>query len=101
MSYYGVWGGILGHSIDVRVGHVICRQLGYSGAKHVFRESVFGFRNGPLFEKRINCNGNESAISQCTIFTTDERNYGYYFYTRYRAGVKCVESQVEISQGGY
>ena len=105
VSYYGVWGGILGRSIDVRVGHVICRQLGYSSAQQVFRKPVFGYMRGPFLVKEIRCSGNESAISQCTIiiFTTDEMNYWYYFYTyrRFRAGVKCVESQVEISQGGY
>ena len=96
-----MWGGIWGGSIDVRVGHVICRQLGYSGALQVFRQSEFGFRNGPLLEKGITCNGNESAISQCTIFTIEHLIYMHYVATGYGAGVKCVESQVEISKGGY
>ena len=99
VSYYGVWGGIWGRSIDVRVGHVICRQLGYSGAQQVFGNSVFGYMKSPFLVKEIRCNKNESAISQCTIiiFTIDELDD----YRKFRAGVKCVESQVEISQGGY
>ena len=101
VSYYGVWGGIWGHSIDVRVGHVICRQLGYSGAQQVFRKSVFGSMRSPFLVKGIRCNGNESAISQCTILTIDERNFWDYFDPGYGAGVLCVESQAEISKGGY
>ena len=100
VSYYGVWGAIWGHSIDVRVGRVICHQLGYSDAQQVFRKSVFGFMKSPFLVKGISCNGNETAISQCTILTIDDRNYWYYFHPGYGAGVQCVESdQVEISKG--
>lgn len=102
VSYYGVWGAIWGHSIDVRVGRVICHQLGYSDAQQVFRKSVFGYMKSPFLVKRISCNGNESAISQCRILTIDDRNYWYYFHPGYGAGVQCVESdQVEISKGAY
>ena len=101
VSYYGVWGGIWGHSIDVRVGHVICRQLGYSGAQQVFRESVFGDMKSPFLVKEIRCNGNESAISQCTILTIDEVGFWDYFDPEYGAAVLCVEYQADISKGGY
>ena len=101
MSYYGVWGGIWGGSIDVRVGHVICRQLGYSGAEKVFGNSVFGYMKSPFLVKGINCNGNESAISQCTILIINERNFWYYFDPEYGAAVLCVETQDDISKGSY
>ena len=101
VSYYGVWGGILGHSIDVRVGHVVCRQLGYSGAQRIFRKSVFGHMRGPIFVKEIRCRGNESTISQCTILIINERNFWYYFDPEYGAAVLCVESQDDISKGRY
>ena len=101
MFYYGVWGGIFG-LIDIRVGHVICRQLGYSGAKQVVGESAFGHVKGPLLIEQINCNGNESEISNCTTKAIDVRHYRWYFtLPEYRAGVVCVEAQVELSKGGY
>ena len=40
--YYGIWGGILGYNVDIRVGHVVCRQLGYSRAERIFRYASFG-----------------------------------------------------------
>ena len=100
MSYYGVWGGIF--YIDIRVGHVICRQLGYSDAHKVSTRERFGrCLKGPVLIEQIRCNGNESAISQCTIMAINERTDSYYFSPRYRAGVLCVESRVEFSKGGY
>lgn len=100
--YYGVWGGILGLFIDIRVGHVICRQLGYSGAKQVFRGSVFGHVKGPLLIEQISCIGNESEISNCTTKAIGgRRSRWYFFFPEYRASVVCVEAQVELSKGGY
>ena len=102
MSYYGVWGSLLGHYIDIRVGHVICRQLGYSGAQQVFTSVMFGQSQGLVLIEQINCKGNESLISQCTIMVINERiRRWYYFNRRHRAGVVCVESQVQLSKGGY
>ena len=99
VSYYGVWGSIT--YIDIRVGHVICRQLGYSDAQKVSSGKMFGQLKGPVLIEQISCNGNESVISQCTIMVINERSRWYYFYPRYRAGVLCVESRVELSKGGY
>ena len=102
MSYYGVWGSLLGHYIDIRVGHVICRQLGYSGAQQVFTRVMFGQLRGPVLIEQINCKGNESLISQCTIRAINEGIRGWYnFNRRNRAGVVCVESRVQLSKGGY
>ena len=92
---------MLGYFIDIRVGHVICRQLGYSVAQQVFRKSVFGHVNGPLLIEQTRCNGNESDISQCTVITIDHKSSWYYFNVRDRAGVRCAEPQVESSKGWY
>ncbi|XP_068745094.1 scavenger receptor cysteine-rich type 1 protein M160-like [Montipora capricornis] len=99
VSYYGVWGGIFGYGVDIRVGHVICRQLGYSGVQQVFQHTVFGKGKGPLLMSRMTCNGNESELSQCTSETRDTRWYYYlegkYFYA---GGVLCVDANVGISK---
>lgn len=76
MLYYGVWGGVLGSgNFDIRVGHVVCRQLGYSGADRIFNRAAFGGVKGPLWIKSIHCNGNETQISQCTVKTWDKIQY--------------------------
>ena len=51
--YYGIWGGIRGYNVDIRVGHVVCRQLGYSRAERIFSFASFGGVIGPLWIWRI------------------------------------------------
>ena len=92
---------MLGYFIDIRVGHVICRQLGYSIAKQVFRKSFFGHVKSPLLIEQTRCIGNESDISQCTVTAIDHKSYWYYFNARDRAGVRCIEDQVELPKGWY
>ena len=71
--YYGVWGGILGGgNVDINVGHVVCRQLGYPGADEIFQYSAFGRAKGPFWIWRIHCNGDETSISSCTMTTWDK-----------------------------
>ena len=100
MSYYGVWGGIFGYGMDIRVGHVICHQLGYSRAQHVFQKPVFGKGKGPLLMSRMTCNGTESELSQCTSETMDTHWY-YYYRRNYAGAVLCADANVGISKGWY
>ncbi|XP_068710420.1 scavenger receptor cysteine-rich type 1 protein M160-like isoform X2 [Montipora foliosa] len=97
MSYYGVWGGIAGYRMGIRVGHVICHQLGYSRAQQVFETSVFGKGMGPLLMSRMTCNGTESELSQCTSETMDRRWY-YYYRGTYAGAVFCADANVGISK---
>ena len=53
MLYYGIWGGILRNNVDIRTGHVVCRQLGYSRAERIFSFASFGGVIGPLWIWRI------------------------------------------------
>ena len=101
MSYYGVWGGVWGYGMDIHVGHVVCRQLGYSGAQQVFPRAVFGNGKGPLLMSRITCNGNESELSQCTSETIDTYRYYFHYGTDYAGAVLCANANVGISKGGY
>ncbi|XP_068745092.1 scavenger receptor cysteine-rich type 1 protein M130-like [Montipora capricornis] len=102
MSYYGVWGGTLYNGMDIRVGHVACRQLGYSGAQQVFPRGFFGKGKGPLLMSRMTCNGNESDLSQCTSETIDTHwswYWHYYYYWTDNAGaVLCANANVGISK---
>ncbi|XP_068735812.1 scavenger receptor cysteine-rich domain superfamily protein-like [Montipora capricornis] len=100
MSYYGVWGGILGYGMDIRVGHVICHQLGYSRAQQVFQGPVFGKGKGPLLMSRMTCNGTESELSQCTSEAMDMRWY-YYDWRNYAGAVLCADANAGISKGWY
>ena len=70
--YYGIWGGILSINSDIRVGRVVCRQLGYSRAERIFWYASFGRVIGPMWIWSIQCNGNETEISQCKMETWDK-----------------------------
>ena len=109
MLYCGVWGGILGYNVDIRVGHVVCRQLGYSRAERIFRYASFGGVIGPLWIWRIQCNGNETEISQCKVETWDKiwktSSYGWYHrlrqHPRNAASLLCSKAKSSFSKGRY
>ena len=105
--YYGIWGGILGFYVDIRVGHVVCRQLGYSRAERIFSYASFGRVIGPLWIWSIQCNGNETEISQCKVETWDKiwktsyYYYSYYQQPRYAASLLCSKENSSLSKGKY
>ena len=109
MLYYGVWGGIRGYNVDIRVGHVVCRQLGYSRAERIFSYASFGGVIGPLWIWRIQCNGNETEISQCKVETWDKiwKTSSDRLYRRFRqhprnaASLLCSKAKSSFSKGRY
>ena len=112
--YYGIWGGIFSFHADIRVGHVVCRQLGYSRAERIFKYPSFGRVIGPMWIWSIQCNGNETEISQCKVETWDKiwktawYHPPYYHYRyiyqqrpRYAASLLCSKENSSLSKGKY
>ena len=109
--YYGVWGGISGYNVDIRVGNVVCRQLGYSRAEQIFSYASFGRVIGPFWIRSIHCNGNETEISQCKVETWDKiwntSSYHWYYYYSYfdhprdAASLLCSKGNSSLSKGKY
>ena len=99
--YYGIWGGIVGFYVDIRVGHVVCRQLGYSRAERIFSYASFGRVIGPLWIWSIQCNGNETEISQCKVETWNTLSHSYYQRPRYAASLLCSKENSSLSKGKY
>ena len=88
--YKGVWRTICGDSWDLRDADVVCRQLGYEGALSALRNttvrySAFGQRTGQIWLNEVNCNGNETSISECKHRGWGAHDCRYYF----DAGVVC------------
>ena len=98
VTYYGVWGGVLGDGyFDINAGHVVCRQLGYHSADEIYQYAAFGRLTGPLWIWRMHCNGNESNISDCAVTTWDKNSrYGwwesYLQRPHFAAGVLCRQT---------
>jgi len=66
VMYQGVWGGVLGDGhVDINVGHVVCRQLGYPGAISSGDSNQFGVGTGPVWFTNVGCLGNESSFGEC------------------------------------
>lgn len=103
--YQGVWGGVQGSGfVDIYVGHVVCRQLGFSSANKIFYRETFGKWKGPLWIWRMQCSGNEAKISDCAVTTwdnvTDRLLYsGYYQNPKRAAGVLCNAANSSASFG--
>ncbi|XP_078353741.1 scavenger receptor cysteine-rich type 1 protein M130-like [Oculina patagonica] len=101
VMYQGVWGGILGGHVDINVGHVVCRQLGYSAAEEIFNGAVFGKVKGPLWIYRIQCSGHETKISDCAVTTWDKATdplLALYQNPNDAAGVLCNEGNATASK---
>ena len=99
--YYGIWGGILGFNVDIRVGHVVCRQLGYSRAERIFSYASFGRVIGPLWIWSIQCNGSETEISQCKVETWNTSLHSHHQRPEYAASLLCSKENFSLSKGKY
>ena len=99
--YHGVWGSVFGDGIDINVGHVVCRQLGYSGADKIFNRTVFGLVKGPSWIWKIQCSGNETNISECEVIMWDNATNPrpYDKNPRLAAGVLCNKANSSVSKG--
>lgn len=65
VKYNGTWGSVCDDGLDITVGHVICRQLGYPGAVAVPCCGAFGVGSGPFWLAGVKCQGNESSLIEC------------------------------------
>ena len=85
-----VWGTICDHYFSTQEGSVICRQLGFYGARVTYNYAHYppATINTPIAISYVHCNGDEAQFGDC---------YGVYdtFSTRYcthrnDVGVVCL-----------
>ena len=79
--YKGMWGTICGDYWDLRDADVVCRQLGYEGALSapIFRYPAFGQNTRQIWFNEVNCEGNETSISECKHLGWEGHDCRYYF----------------------
>ncbi|XP_022795001.1 soluble scavenger receptor cysteine-rich domain-containing protein SSC5D-like, partial [Stylophora pistillata] len=65
VKYNGNWGRVCDYGININVGHVICRQLGYPQAIATPCNNAFGPGNTCYGMTSVRCDGNESSLAEC------------------------------------
>ncbi|NWZ60921.1 DMBT1 protein, partial [Haliaeetus albicilla] len=82
----GQWGTVCGgYFWEMRDAAVVCKQLGCGSALEAHEEAHFGPGSGPIWMFGVECDGTESALSDCTN-TEWVREYCDH---RWDAGVTC------------
>ena len=62
----GQWGTVCDDGWDITDAHVVCQQLGYSGATSAHGQAIFGQGSGPIHYDEVACNGSETRLANCS-----------------------------------
>ncbi|KAJ8042164.1 Deleted in malignant brain tumors 1 protein [Holothuria leucospilota] len=84
--YNGEWGTVCDDSWDINDARVVCLQLGFSDAIARYGNAFFGQGSGEIWMDNVECNGQESSLSDCTHNGFGNHNCGH----SEDAGVACV-----------
>ena len=83
------WGTIRDDFWDIHDGDVVCRELGFSGAKQVRCDAYYGEGSGPILFDVVDCVGDESQLLYCSYSGIIGRNRNH----SNDAGVECEAGQ--------
>ena len=81
------WGTICYNSWDIYDGKVVCRELGFGGAKQV--RSYYGIRSRRILLGDVKCKGHESHLLECDHGGIKRQNCDH----SNDAGVECIPGQ--------
>lgn len=73
----GVWGTVCDDDWDLRHANVVCRELGYSGARRATKKGHFGRGQGPVWLDDVRCTGAESSLFSCGRASSQVNDCGH------------------------
>ena len=62
----GTWGTVCDDGWDIDDAGVLCKQLGFPGAAHVFGDAHFGRGDGTIWLTNLDCTENDTDLSTCS-----------------------------------
>ena len=62
----GKWGTVCDDGFDISEAHVVCRMLGFPGAKSAQCCAKYGQGSGQIWLDNVGCKGGESSLLQCS-----------------------------------
>ena len=82
----GRWGTVCDDHWTMNEANVVCRQLGYPGARQALRSAAYGEGSGPIWMDDVRCQGREAFLSHCRSNDWENHNCNH----REDASVKCT-----------
>ncbi|XP_019853525.1 PREDICTED: uncharacterized protein LOC100633050 [Amphimedon queenslandica] len=80
------WGTVCDDLFGINDAHVVCRQLGYRTASHVYPRALYGQGTLPILMDDVQCTGGEAQITHCPSTPIGEHNCRHYE----DVSVRCV-----------
>ncbi|XP_060064195.1 neurotrypsin-like [Ylistrum balloti] len=62
IKYANIWGTVCNDGFDITAANIVCRDLGYEGARSV---QSFGSGRGQIWLDEVSCIGNETSLMNC------------------------------------
>ena len=86
MFHEGVWGTICDDNWDLADANVVCKQLGFPGAREALLGNQVPNGNGKIWLDEVQCTGNERWLSNCLHNDLGINDCGHHE----DAGVQCI-----------
>ena len=89
----GTWGTVCDDGWSITDADVVCRQLGYDGAKRAHTQAIYGEGTGPIYYDDVACTGSEARLVNCS-----HSGFGIHNCQHSEdAGVECSTTKSQLT----
>nr|XP_055046312.1 antigen WC1.1-like [Misgurnus anguillicaudatus] len=94
-QYFSKWGSVCDECMNMRAANVLCRELNCGIAVSVVGVDWFGEGSGEIWADVIDCQGNETKLSECSISSWSRAESSH----KQDVGVICSNSSLSLHDG--